>query len=273
MREYNRPFVWYTHPSYPNRLYAKYDWKVRKTDSYIFNKATPLDLGQHYDLILEIQKGSKAEIMKWDSLQNSFGSPIVNARTLEVLESFCSKNFQAFPVIIQAKDGVLEKHYWALNILATVDCIDPEKSLLEYWENSDSIYNIDKLEFKSSSMLVNHLCRVLNYMQMFVVSPELVKIFKQHKIRGPRFYRDDEVYNRYILPEDLLMEWYEQDPEEAQRRFVRVLCRDKEYNRFKAGLYKVPLAVLEDIINRTSAKTSMHKDQCDELLQLRRQIA
>ena len=273
MTSYNKPYLWYTNQNYPNRLYAQYDWKVRKIDSYLFNKATPLDLGQDNDLVLEIPKGSKDEVMKWDSLENAFGSPIINKRTLDILEAVCPEDFQAFPVIIQAKDGILEHHYWALNILASVDCIDPQRSLLEYWENSNRINNIDRLEFKTSSMLQHHLCRVSNHMQMFVVSPELVKIFKQHKIRGPKFYRDDEVYNRYILPEDVLMEWHKKDPDEAQRRFVRILCQSKEYNRLKEGLNKIPLATLEDIVSRTLSKTIMHQDQCNELMQLRRLIS
>ena len=152
MSNYIKPYLWYSHAHYPNRLYAKYDWRVRKTDRFIFMRANKISEKGPYDLILEIpKKGTIAELTTWDVIESSFGSPIVNSRTLDILKSFCPDDFQAFPMVIEAKDGILEKEYWALNILNKVDCIDKHNSLLDFDSDGD-IDHIDRLVFKTDSM-------------------------------------------------------------------------------------------------------------------------
>lgn len=199
-------FHW-TVPDYtPQKYWGKYDTSVRKTNRLIFMLGIELpcaDMGKiktsqdpsTYDLIYNVE-GSEARLKKYDVLPNNGTAPLVNKRTLSLLQELCPNDFQAFPAIIRGEGKDFESYdnhdYSIINIIVQKECIDKEKSKLTYFE-SGSIDSIKKLVPNDASCMEgHHLVRDKYCHSMKFCSPTLVALFKEHKIKGVDFIDEDQ---------------------------------------------------------------------------------
>jgi hypothetical protein len=271
MESENKPLVWRNSNSYPRKAYLEYDWRQEKTDRFIFMRAEPI-IEKDYELKLHC--GASEEVFKrFDVLESSIGSPIVNQKVLDILRDICPNDFQSFPVIIINKNKIKEyknRDYFLLNITKEVDSIDRDLSYLRTGETNDDIMAINKLYFNSSGMGASHLAREKYFHPLKLVSPLLAKEFKKQKIKGVRFLTGIEAYHR-PFPEEYLTYMFPENPEAAKRAFVAELNTTESYEFFKTRIHKMPPEILEALIEMTLSRSSFHAEQCTELRELLKQ--
>lgn len=211
-QHYNKPYLWEDAAKIPQMCYAYYNWRERQTNYSIFMSGSALpkpDIGKvhysqdpnTYDLIFDVQ-AEETRIRDYDCLPNNSTAPLVNKRVLNILESLCPHDFQAFPAIIrnQGKKGVMpysiEGEYWVVNIVNVIDAIDITNSRLTFDEDED-INDIRSINFKEGVLQEGSilLARERLYNPHIMVSPRIKEAFKAAKIKGASFVTDEE-YNR-----------------------------------------------------------------------------
>jgi hypothetical protein len=185
-----------------------YQWKERKTKAFTFTygKYLPCDTGnpnleytkndpKDYDLIFHAEV-EPSIFCQYDNLANNGnGLLLVNKKIIDILTSVCPNDIQTFPAVIvpeKPNKMTFENHdYWVLNLTKTVDVIDEEHSVYDVaFENR--ITNIKKICFIEENNYNFYIGRQYNYPLHVILSPELVKIFKNEKVTGVKFIKDSE---------------------------------------------------------------------------------
>lgn len=268
----NKPYVWWPAKNYPEKGYLKYNWRERKTDQYIFMGGHPVPQ-EDYDLIL--QCGFEEErLKKMDLLPGHVAAPIINQRAIDILSTICPNDFQVFPVIITNSpemEPYENRDYFLLNITQVVDSVDRENSYLYLGKDKIDIRGIRKLVLEPDCMGNIHLAREKFYLGLKLISPILLNAFKKEKIKGGWFLRDFEAYNE-LFPEEYLDAAFSKNPEAAKRYFVAQMNDKEEYAFFKTRIPKIPPDILEALIDMTLSRSSFHKEQCEEILDIVRNI-
>lgn len=190
---YNKPYILLG--SYSKSAYLRYDTSCRKTNSWYFKYGRPIPK-YPYDLQFGCED-KEEKMVKWDILNSTFGSPIVNQKVLDILNTICPDDFQVFPAVIRnykpRATPFENRDYFVLNITRTVDTIDREKSKYEESENSNSrIYGMKRSIFKENSIGPFHLARDKFWDHQELISLTLVKALKKEKVRGGSFYKDED---------------------------------------------------------------------------------
>jgi hypothetical protein len=203
---YMKSFVWATPDKFPNSHYIEYKWKERKTNSYIFMQGSVLphaNKGQlntsqdskDYDLIYHSEIVPELFLKKYDCLPNTGKSPLVNKKVLDILQSLCPDDIQAFPAVIVPEDPkkhTFENHdYWVINITKTLSGIDYKQSQITF--DDGEIFSFQKtilVEYEKGMPL---LCREEAFHPRIYVAPPLVQALLDAKISGVRFLKDTEI--------------------------------------------------------------------------------
>lgn len=211
MINYSKPYKLEYDSSTPQSCRAYYDHKIRQTNYIIFMEGIILpgtDEGRikfsqdpsTYDLIYDIETDEE-RVRKYDYLPVYTPAPVINTRTLKILQELCPDNFQAFPAIIESSEKAkrsfkIENEYWVINITKLIDTIDMEKSKLKLDEGGE-IEDIRYLVFKEGVMQEGSilLARERLYRPHIMVSSILKEAFEKHKIKGCEFVTDEQ-YNR-----------------------------------------------------------------------------
>jgi hypothetical protein len=270
MRSENKPYVWRSSSHYPRRAYLEYNRREGGADQYIFLQASSVK-ETNYDLILRC-KAKDDVFTKFDVLENSTVAPIVNKKVVDLLNNVCPTDFQYFPVTIinfPDTEEYINKDYYLLNITKHVDSVDRSISYIETREGDVDIKSINKLYFKPDCMGSVHLARERYFHPLKLVSPFLVKEFKNHKIKSVNFLTDIESYHR-PFPEEYLTHTFPEDPEAAKRSFVCLLNNTADYEFFKTRIHNMSPEVLDALIEMTLSRSSFHKEQCEEIREIMR---
>lgn len=207
---YNKPYKLSIPDSYPNKHIMNYQSINRKTDKYIFMKGVRLpcpDMNngasktstdpKDYDLIFHSEIGPD-RLLKYGYLETDAASTFLLRKDLvDLLNTFCPNDFQAFPVIIipdnPKKTGNFEcKDFYLINITHALDVFDHDKCEFSYMDEDDcDILGVNRMILQDSSCLNgHHIVREKNYHPFIFVSPEFVALFKKHKVKGCAFYKD-----------------------------------------------------------------------------------
>ncbi len=119
-----------------------------------------------------------------------FVVPVISQKAKELLESQISEYVQIFPL----ETGKLGQYYF-LNILNVLDCLDREKSEIEYLPSSDMIFEIKKWEF--NSILNNENSKIFiikNQMgERIYVNEDIKTIIDHNQLKGFIFKEVGEI--------------------------------------------------------------------------------
>lgn len=210
-------------------------------------------------------------LRQFDVLENFIGAPIVNKKVLEILSRVCPQDFEAFPIVVCNQDKTQEfedRNYYIINILRVLDHINDDESYVMHHRIEDQeITDIRKLKLHNHCMRTVHLSRDKQFLPLIVVSSMLVSEFRKHKIKGVRFMRPEEVYDR-PFPEEYLIGMYPIDAEAAKRYFLGQLNSKEEYAYFKTRVPRIPQELLHQLIDMILSRSDFHREQCEELLRL-----
>ena len=204
----NKPFHWLENERCMKDI-ARYKWKERRTDqsTFMFGRRLPFDSGyprcfytledpQNYDLIYHSEQPPEVFLKRYDVLPSNGTAPLVNAKVKTLLEELCPEDVQFFPVTLvpeTQKMTPFENHdYWALNICSLYEDVNLEASEFKYAKEGQ-IQSYKKCIFHElQGQKIPHLGRLLHSLGRIIVSPELVSLFKKEKIKGVRFYSEED---------------------------------------------------------------------------------
>jgi hypothetical protein len=207
---YNKPYKMSSPDTLPNKHIMDYKWRERKTDSYIFMNGVRLpcpDMNngasktstdpKDYDLIFHSEI-TPDRMLKYGVLQNNSASDFLLRKDLvDLLNTFCPEDFQAFPVIIipdnPKKTGDFEcREFYLINITHAIDVFDHHKCTFESFDKEmTEIYGVKRMILQDASCLNgHHIVREKTLKSHIFVSPEFVALFKKHKVKGCAFYKD-----------------------------------------------------------------------------------
>lgn len=213
MKKNNKPYHW-TENYRSNKDIVDYKWRERGTDqsAFMFGRNLPFSTGsskcfytlqnpKDYDLIYHSEQSPEVFLNRYDVLPNNGTAPLVNAKVKTLLENLCPEDVQFFPVTIvpeTQKMTPFENHdYWALNICSLYEDVNIEASEYSYGAKGGILENkicgYKKCVFNElHGQKIPHMGRLVYALGRIIVSPELVSLFKKEKIKGVRFYSEEE---------------------------------------------------------------------------------
>jgi hypothetical protein len=213
MMQNNKPFHW-TKNYRSNKDMVDYKWRERKTDISTFNTGhtLPFDTGnpnlnytlqdpKDYDLIYHSEQPPEIFLNRYDILPSNGTAPLVNLKVKKLLEEFCPNDVQFFPATIVPEKSNMESFenhdYWALNICSIYNDINFEDSVFTYGARGGGlekhIMGYKKCVFHElRGQTIPHIGRLIHALSYIIVSPELVKLFKGKKIKGVKFYSEED---------------------------------------------------------------------------------
>ena len=204
--KYTKPLFWDYPDRFPNKYMLAYNWRERKTDSYIFGKAITLpcpDLpGFHtsqdpttYDLIFDAEV-SEEKLRQYDHLPNTTLTPIINERFYKLLLDFCPDDFQVFPVKIRCINPKIPyfeiNDYMLVNITHQAGTLDHVKSKAR-WDEDMKKYRFERtILVEGDTMEGHHLARLREFHPQILMSQDLVRYLRHHKLKGIQYEMDEE---------------------------------------------------------------------------------
>jgi len=203
------------------------------------------------------------KIMRYDCLCNSSVAPLVNARTKKLLEEYCIKDVQFFETEIHFKDQLSKNEYYVLNILHKVDAIDMEET--DYYYNERGILSFDKTYFKENCMEGHWIARDKQELGHILVSQELKNIFRKHKIKGPVFWTDEKAFYLHTPSYLMIPSTFENNFEYALTRFKNNLGHDDTFQILSRKLHKIPLYMLDTLIEKVSDLSDEGKKRLEKI--------
>lgn len=119
-----------------------------------------------------------------------FVVPAISQKAKEVLESQLSDFIQIFPL----ETGKLGQYYF-INILNVLDCLDKNKSEIQYLPSSDMIYKIRKWKFNSRLNDKNSKIFIIkNQMgERIYIDENIKKIIDENNLKGFVFREVGEI--------------------------------------------------------------------------------
>ncbi len=153
------------------------------TDRFEFQKAILLDAASTKcpDIVFECDKKYLSDV-----LPNSGSMLVVSRKVIDILESFCSKDFQVFEANVYVKEKKISGYY-LLNLTSSLQVIDKEKSLFRTMKNSTAILKFDKIVYSVEDITNNDIVRNSDYLSHVLVSKRLKEVFEKEKIKGVEF--------------------------------------------------------------------------------------
>jgi hypothetical protein len=120
--------------------------------------------------------------------QVSFAIPVVSGRLAQILEKIARDDIQRLPAIVKEDQGEWE----VLNILACVDCIDHERSLITYYpsnhpEKPGKPRGVMKLVLNPTRAGTHHIFRPRDWEIAVVVSDPLRAAMAEIGVSGVEF--------------------------------------------------------------------------------------
>jgi hypothetical protein len=206
-----KPLIW-EHGDCGNRYIMDYNWRPmeERVSGVVFMQGKHLpcpDVGRikcsldpkEYDLIFASESPPE-EFKKFDCLSNNSTALLVNQKILDIFKGLCLNDIQEFPTTIIPAAGSsykFENHdYWLINITKLVDAIDLKKSLVSFYEEApDTVSSIKKLVFLDKEEFEKpFIARIDHEYGLKIVSPSLVKAFKEANVMGVQFTEDKDYF-------------------------------------------------------------------------------
>ena len=115
----------------------------------------------------------------------AFGAIVVSLRMAEIVASIAGNDVQRIPAIVAHASGEWE----VLNVLAVVDCINYEKSIIQYFpsdhpEKPGKPRGVMRLVIDSNEAGGHHILKPDGWMAATIVSAKLKRALNQAGIRG-----------------------------------------------------------------------------------------
>ena len=136
---------------------------------------------------IEVEIGSGAPT---DFVLTGFSIPVVSGAFREIVESICPSEVQFFPTI-----GTDISRLWVMNVLASIECIDYEKSELQICANKGRAFRhrygkpemISRLAIKDIAPETGSIFRVKDWRTAIIVGNYLKEAIETAKLKGVAF--------------------------------------------------------------------------------------
>ena len=128
-----------------------------------------------------------------DFCPTAFGTIIVSSQMADVVEGMANAEIQRIPACVKGHDGSWE----VLNVLSCVDCIDHEKSRIQYYpadhpEKPNKPRGVLKLVLDTERAEGYHIFKPEDWRVVTVVSEELKTALEGAEIEGIEYWRVSE---------------------------------------------------------------------------------
>lgn len=137
-------------------------------------------------LILEIQKQGPP----LDMTLGAFDTLVASKKAADLLQRLCGEEVQRFPVTI----GNYSSEFEIINCARTVDCLDTERSEIEWWTAEDHRPDKAGQPRMITDLVIDprrtegaNIFRIKNWDVVMVVSNKVVTALKQAGIKGVAF--------------------------------------------------------------------------------------
>ena len=167
--------------------YDKNEAEFNEVPEVILNLNFDFDSGIPFNrskIDLEVNKKSISGKKLVDFMEIiGIGAPVINNRVKYILEALNTDGIEYIPISMPGNIT-----YWIINILHMPPCIDQDKSDLEYFKHSKTIFSIDSLVINQDSLDKlpenAHIIRMQDYPSIIMISSLLSDIFDKNKITG-----------------------------------------------------------------------------------------
>ena len=118
----------------------------------------------------------------------AFGAVVVSKRMAEIIDNVARSDVQWIPAIVDGAGS-----WEVLNILTCMDCIDHQRSEIQYWPDEDPKRSrkprgIKRLIINASAAQGHHILRPRDWMVVEVVSEELKRMLEASGITGVEYW-------------------------------------------------------------------------------------
>ena len=145
----------------------------------------------------------KEELEEMDTIELSFQVPFGNQRVLDVLDDVCPNDYEAFPIEVHTKTGVITQ-FFLINVCHRIHdaldkdaCIYKKSTTLKEGEEN-YIDRFKRLVFNKGCMGTTHLGRMHEHMFKVMVSETVAMAFQTANIYGYNtMIFEDRVNMRY----------------------------------------------------------------------------
>lgn len=110
-----------------------------------------------------------------------FTVPVLSKTAKDLLEPYISNYVQMFPL----NTGKLGKYYF-LNIINVLDCLDKEKSVIQYLPSSEVIYKINQWYFNKVLTIENSRFFIIQNQigERIYINEEIKNMIEEHQLKG-----------------------------------------------------------------------------------------
>jgi Immunity protein family (Imm11) len=174
-------YVWTISSDFPNLYWLEYD-SANNPDYLDFFNSEILEFKKEVKFYLN----RKASIDKFKSFDyiKSDAIPIVSNKLAEIIRQETSEDVQLIEVKVFQENNFVDT-YFIPNVLNIIDCIDPQKSI------KDEFDDYMKLTFKPKGLGNHKIVKAEGYRDWdFVVDESFVNACNKAKIKGIDFYKE-----------------------------------------------------------------------------------
>ena len=177
------------------------DGSGRELDSRDFTYGRPVDVGPPLrlsladeDITVDVEEPLRVSLRRkgkpLDFTFADFDMAVANKRTADLFAKVAPSEIQRLPVEVATR----KEEFEIINVISQIDCIDEEKSEIEWWteedERPDKIGTpqmISKLVIDPKRIPGTHIFRPKGWDVVIVVSDVLKKVLEEAKVTGIRF--------------------------------------------------------------------------------------
>jgi hypothetical protein len=191
------------HVEFPGRWYLNgvSDGSGRELDSRDFTHGRPVDVGpplrlslSDEDITVDVEEPLRVSLRRkgkpLDFTFADFDMPVANKQTADLLATVAGSEVQRLPIRVATR----KEQFEIINVASQIDCIDVEKSEIEWWteedERPDKIGTprmISKLVIDPKRISGTHIFRPKGWDVVIVVSDVLKQVLEEAKVTGIRF--------------------------------------------------------------------------------------
>ncbi len=183
-------YIWRIPNNFPNVKIGTYDRDI-SPDRFLFTKGIRANMTIKPTIKFSVKM---SEINELDVLPNDALLPIVNDKTLDILNKFANQDFESIPVNISALDGNVSS-YSLINILSKVNALDLNNSTYNYVPGTKAILGFSKLKFLVKGIGYYNLSRDVDFFPFILVSSMLQKELILGNLNGIWLASPEEIFD------------------------------------------------------------------------------
>ena len=111
-----------------------------------------------------------------------FDEPLISEDALDILLPFMKKYIELLDIKILGEK--LKCNYYLLNVLNILDCLDLNKSMIDWASDSSGITNVKEYTFKEDQLKNSFIFRIKGYEKNIYVNEEFKNLVDKNNLQG-----------------------------------------------------------------------------------------